>query len=296
LHRKSSNLQSLTGLACEFAEADLGDRQALNAAFTGAQGVIHIAALFREARFPDEEYTRVNVEGTRNVFEAAIASGVRRLIHCSTNGVHGPSLGKPADESAPFRPGDVYQQSKLDGELLASDYFNSRKVEGIIIRPAMIWGPGDTRFLKLFRGLKKGRMPLIGGRALFHWILVSDLARSFRLAYEARHINNEAFLIAGDKPHTTRYCFDTIAAVFNKRAPRIALPAKPFQLIGGLVEAVCVPFGIEPPLHRRRVDFFTKTRAFSTLKAKTMLGFEPEYSFEEEAKLIGKWYTENGWL
>jgi nucleoside-diphosphate-sugar epimerase len=296
MHRKTSSTKTISDLPCLFAEADITDYEVLLAVFKGADAIMHIAALFREAKYPDSEYARVNVDGTRNVFEAAIACGVPRVIHCSTNGVHANIAGTPTDETTAFKPGDVYQVSKLDGELLASNYYVSGKITGIIIRPAMIWGPGDTRFLKLFKGLKTGKMPLIDGRALFHWILVSDLARSFRLAYEAQHLNNEAFIIAGDKPHSIRHCYNTIAAVFGRKAPSFAWPAKPFQILGSIVETICVPFGIQPPIYRRRVDFFTKTRAFSTEKAKRLLGFTPENSFEDEAKLIGAWYEEHGWL
>jgi nucleoside-diphosphate-sugar epimerase len=67
-------------------------------------------------------------------------------------------------------------------------------------------------------------------------------------------------------------------------------------MLGSIAEAVCLPLGIEPPIFRRRVDFFTKSRAFNIAKARAKLGYAPSGSFEEEVQLIAKWYEEHGWL
>ena len=81
----------------------------------------HIAATYREAGQPDAAYRAINVDGTRNVLEAARAAGVRRVVHCSTGGVHGHIEHPPANEDAPFNPGDVYQETKLEAERLARE-------------------------------------------------------------------------------------------------------------------------------------------------------------------------------
>ncbi len=82
----------------------------------GVEVVYHIAATYREAGQPDSAYRAINVEGTRNVLEAARAAGARRVVHCSTGGVHGHIANPPANEDAPFNPGDVYQETKLEAE------------------------------------------------------------------------------------------------------------------------------------------------------------------------------------
>ena len=70
------------------------------------------------------------------------------------------------------------------------------------------------------------------------------------------------------------------------------IPAKPLQILGDIVEKICVPLKIEPPIHRRRVDFFTKDRSFDISKARKELGFMPEHTFEEEVHIVGSWYKE----
>lgn len=297
LHRPTSNLTSLQDLPIARVTGDVTDRRSLEAAFAGADVVFHIAALYREARFPDSEYFRVNAEGTRNVFEAALTCGVQRVVHCSTIGVHSHIEHPPADEREPYAPTDVYQESKVEGEKIALEYFRRGAIEGAVIRPAMIWGPGDTRFLKLFRGIARRRFPLIGaGTTMTHWILVTDLARAFRLADQVPAPNGEVYIIAGRRPVTLRHTCEQIAAELGTSLLPFSLPVWPIQAAGSVVEALCRPFGIEPPLHRRRADFFIKNRAFDCSKARNHLGFEAAQEFEQEVAQICAWYRSQGWL
>ena len=161
----------------------------------------------------------------------------------------------------------------------------------------MIWGPGDQRTLKLFRGVARRKLPIIGtGKTLVHWVNVDDLVRGFRLAAETPQASGKVYIIAGERPVTMQALFETIAKALSVKPFPLKIPAWPIQLIGSFVEAVCVPFGIEPPIYRRRVDFFTKTRAFDCSKAERELGYKPARSFEEEVGFIAGWYQQKGWL
>lgn len=297
LHRASSDTSVLSGLPVETVLIDLGDRRSLERAFQEVDTVFHIASLFREAKFPPSEYTSVNVDGTRNVFEAAIATGVERVIHCSTVGVHSHIPSPPADESEPYRPADIYQETKAEGEKVALSYQRTGRMGGCVIRPAMIWGPGDRRTVKLFRLIQKRRLPVIGlGRTELHWVMVDDVARAFRLAAETEGIDGEVFIIAGREAVPMARLFDLIAHAVGVDRLRLRIPALPIQLLGTLVEAVAIPLGVEPPIYRRRVDFFTKTRSFDGSKARTVLGFEPRLSVEEEIAEIVASYRVTGAL
>ena len=297
LHRESSNLSLLKGLAVEHTIGDVRDKQSLNLAFAGADYVFHIAALYREAKFPDQVYFDVNLGGTQNVLDAAIEQGVAKVINTSTIGVHSHIANPPANESEPYAPTDVYQESKVAAEKLSLEYFRSGKIAGHVIRPAMIWGPGDTRFLKMFRGIARRRFPIIGsGKILTHWIWVEDLARAYRLAAERDLPSGQVFIIAGERPVPLEYVIHTVARELGVRPLPFKVPAWPVQLVGTLVEALCKPFGIEPPLHRRRADFFIKNRAFDCAKAQGMLGFKPKQSFEGEAHELAGWYRANNLL
>jgi len=297
LHRAGSGLDEIKDLKINFKIADIRDKKALIDAFEGIDIVYHIAALFRQAKFPDSVYHDINVKGTENVFEAAIACGVKKVIHCSTVGVHSHISNPPATETEEYRPGDIYQKTKMLGEKLAIDYYKSGKMKGAVIRPAMIWGEGDLRTLKIFKMISKKKFPIIGdGKTNLHWIYVKDLARAFRVLSENDNVNGEVFIISGKETITIEHMVEKIANQYGLNAPKLRIPAFPVQLIGSIVELICIPFRIEPPIYRRRVDFYTKTRHFDSSKARNLLGFEPEFDFEGEVKQIAKWYKENNWL
>jgi dihydroflavonol-4-reductase len=279
------------------ASGDVKDAASVERAMQGADYVFHLAALYREAKHPDSSYFEVNLEGTRNVLEAAKKQGVKRVIHCSTCGVHSHIPNPPADESEPFRPGDVYQVSKCEAEKLARGYFEQGQPPGVLIRPAMIWGEGDKRILKLFRGVHRRCFPIIGsGQMLTHWIYVEDLVDAFLLAADRAEAAGQTYIIAGRSPVTLEQTVALLSKIAGVKPLPFKIPLAPVYGLAALVEKICVPLGLEPPLHRRRVDFFTKSRAYNTSKAQRELGFTPRFDLEEEARRIYTWYKEQGWL
>ena len=293
--RKPEQAEALRERADEVVIADLQDPKTLAAAVAGVEGVYHVAGLFRQANTPDAAFHEVNVEGTRAMLDAAIAAGVARFVHCSTNGVHSHVEHPPADETAPFNPGDLYQRTKLEGEKIAMSYFADERIRGVVLRPAMIYGPGDARTLKLFKMIANGRFFYVGrGEALTHWVDVRDLARAFELAMDARDINAEAFLIAGRAYHPLRENVRDISRLLGVREPRLHLPVGPVMTLAHATEIACKPFGIEPPLFRRRVSFFLKNRAFDISKAQRMLGYEPRTDYAGEIADIIEAYRRSG--
>ena len=125
--------------------ANLERREDLDAAVNGVEVVYHVAALYRQAGLPESTYRRVNAESAGWIVRAAAAAGARRVVHCSTVGVHGDIERPPASEGAPLRPGDVYQVTKLEGERLAQAAASETGIELTIVRPSGIYGPGDRR-------------------------------------------------------------------------------------------------------------------------------------------------------
>ena len=173
--RASSNTQPLDELGVECRVVDICDAQSVNDNFSDIDRVYHIAAAWRTEHADRDEFHRVNVEASRNLLEAAKAADVKMFVHCSTVGVQGDITDPPADEDYRFQPGDHYQQTKLDGELLARDYF-SNGLRGAVFRPVGIYGPGDTRFLKLFRPVNKGAFVMVGSvQTHYHITYIDDL-------------------------------------------------------------------------------------------------------------------------
>ena len=288
---------SLPAAGVTAVEGDLTNAASLRRAAEGVEVVYHIAATYREAGQPDAAYRAINVEGTRHLIEAARAGGARRVVHCSTGGVHGHIAQPPANEDAPFNPGDVYQDTKLEAEHLAREFGRSTGLDVVVARPIGIYGPGDRRFLKMFRGIARGRFPLLGsGQVYYHLTFIDDLAEGFRLCGTVPAAAGRTYLLAGPRYTTLEALMGLVAAELKVAPPRRRLPVWPFWAAGLLCEMVCVPLRIEPPLYRRRVDFYTKSRAFDTARARTELGFAPKVDLEEGIHRTAEWYRKEGLL
>ncbi len=281
----------------ELVEGDLRDRGSLERAVDGVERVYHVAAMYRQAGLAADIYRAVNALAVRDLIEVSARAGVRRVMHCSTVGVHGDVEHPPANEDAPLRPGDVYQETKLEGERLARDAAGRCGIEVTIARPSGIYGPGDRRLLKLFRGVARRRFPMLGdGRIYYHLTYIDDLCEGFRLCAEHPAAAHRTYILAGGEVTTLNELVAIVADVAGVEPPTLHLPVWPFWLAGAACEAVCAPFGLEPPLYRRRVDFYTKSRAFDITRARTEIGYNPQVGLRAGIARTLEWYREHGWL
>lgn len=297
LVRDERRAAPLAAAGIEIAAGDLRNAASLESAFAGADVVYNIAALYREAGLPETAYREVNADGAGAVVEAAARAGVRRVVHCSTVGVHGDVEHPPANEDAPLRPGDVYQVTKVDGERIAREAAARTRTPLVIARPSGIYGPGDRRLLKLFRGVAHRRFVVLGdGEIFYHLTYIDDLVEGFRLCGEVPDAAGRTYILAGGEVPTLNHLVAIIAEQAGVAPPRLHLPVWPVWLAGAACEALCRPFGIEPPLYRRRVDFFTKSRAFDISRARRELGFEPTVGLREGVRQTLAWYREHGWI
>jgi nucleoside-diphosphate-sugar epimerase len=297
LVRNPASCADLEQRGARIVAGDIKDRTAVERAMAGVGTVYHIAALFRQAGFPDSEYREVNIEGTRHLLDAAQKEKVKAFVHCSTIGVCGDISTPPADEYLPYNPGDIYQVTKMEGEKLALSYAREGKVPVTVARPASIYGPGDMRLLKMFRMIKKGTFFVLGdGKPFFHVVYIDDLIDGFILCAGAEKAVGEVFILAGKEYVELNELFRIVAAKLDVRPPRLHLPAAPFQILGTVVEKICIPFGVEPPIYRRRVDFFTKSRAFKIDKARRILAYSPKIDLVTGIARTADWYLSEGHL
>ncbi len=298
LVRKTSNLDLLKGVDVELVHGDLANGaigETLAQSLKGVDVVYHIAAVYRTEGVPKKYFWDVHVEGTRHLLEAAQRANVPRFVHCSTVGVQGEIKNPPATEDVPYAPGDVYQESKVDGEKLARKFFQEQQLPGVVVRPVGIYGPGDMRFLKLFKFIHNGKFRMLGsGKVLYHLTHVDDLARGILLAGEKKAALGEVFTIGGNGYLTLAELVERVAKALNVPAPQKSFPVWPVWLAGLLCEILCRPFGLEPPLYRRRVEFFIKDRAFDISKAQRLLGYQPQVDLDHGLRMTADWYrTQN---
>lgn len=297
LVRRGSKTEYLEKIGVNITEGDLSDPDSIKGKIKNIDTVFHIAALYRQEGVSKDLFNTVNAQSTRWLIEESIKNGVKRFVHCSTVGVQGEIKDPPATEDSPYNPGDHYQESKLKGEKIALDYFKKGQIGGVVVRPVGIFGPGDTRFLKLFRHIYRGNFKMIGkGKALYHLTFVEDLVGGIILAGEKGEINGEIYTLGGNEFLPLNELVELIGNILGKKVSKLRIPLLPVYIASFLCEMVCRPLGIEPPLFRRRLDFFTKDRAFDISKAKRELGYSPKVPLEEGLKITADWYHKEGLL
>lgn len=288
----------LRALPIRWIRGQVFDPAVVREAMVDAAYVFHVAAAYREAGIADEIYRKVHVTSTQLIAEAALGEpAFRRLVHVSTVGVHGHIDDPPADETCRFAPGDLYQATKAEAETWLRDFAARTQLGYTIIRPAAILGPDDTRLLKVFKLATKPVFVLLGyGKCLYHLVHVEDLTDAMILAATHPAASGEAFIVGNAEPIRLEDMGRIIARTLGYPFRPVRIPATPFFWAAAACEAVCKPFGLEPPLHRRRVAFFTKDRAFNTAKLRDRLGFACRYSNEEGIVETARAYAAKGWL
>jgi nucleoside-diphosphate-sugar epimerase len=298
LVRNGAHRRELEDVGAEPIGGDVRDTATLRRALEDVSTVFHLAAVFRRAGVPESEYRDVHVTATRHLVEGSAAAGVTRFVHCSTVGVHGDvDAHSPAAEDAPLQPGDIYQLTKLEGEQVARETAQRTGVPITVVRPGPIYGPGDRRLLKLIGGVARRQFFLLGdGSPHFQMIYIDDLVHGFRLAAESPQAVGRTYILTGDEGPTLKELVHEIAEVAQVPVPRFRLPVWPFWIAGAICEAVCVPLGIEPPIFRRRVKFFTANRWFDISRARNELGFTPRVRLRDGIRRTLDSYRQLGWI
>jgi len=273
------------------------DTAVVRRAMEGVEVVHHLAAAFREMNVPDTYYWEVNVQGTRNVLDEALRQGVRKLVYCSTCGVHGNIDHPPGGEDAPIQPADYYQRTKYEAEPLVRT-FHQRGLPSAILRPAAIYGPGDPeRFLMIFRRVSRGKFPMFGnGKTLYHPLYIDNLVDAFVAAMADGVGDGEAYLIADDEYLEIEDLVKRVGKALNVDVKIPHYPVWPVVAAGHVVEKACRPFGITPPIFPRRVDWYRQNRAFKIDKAKRDLGYEPKVGIDEGLRRTADWYRREGYI
>ena len=297
--RRSSKIGDLDDINVNWVRGDVYDAETIQTAVQGVEYIFHLAAAFREEKGTDAGYRRVHVRSTELLAQALVGKAeFKRFVHVSTVGVHGHIEAERADENYPFDPGDGYQRTKLEGELWLGDFAAKNNIPFTIIRPVPIFGPGDGRLLKFFKMIDKGYLPMLGlnRSGIYHLVHVDDLTEIFMRAALLDAALSQTFIAANESPVSIEDMGKIIAKALGKKVRVIRLPITPFFIAADVCKAVCLPFGIQPPIYRRRVAFYTKDRKFDITKLKTVLGYTPKYNNESGLTETAQWYAKHEWL
>jgi dihydroflavonol-4-reductase len=298
LARKGSDRRNLRGLDVEVCEGDLGDVDSLARAVEGCEALFHVAADYRLGAPDPAQLYRTNVEGTRNILDAAHRAGVRRVVYTSSVATIGiPADGTPGDERTPNSLDNMighYKRSKYLAEDVAREAARAG-VSIIIVSPSTPVGPGDVKPTptgQLVLDAAAGRMPAYVDTGL-NIVHVDDVAEGHMLAYE-RGKTGERYILGG-QDMSLREILGVIARLVGRAPPRLRLPYGVVLPIAYLAEGVAKVSGRSGRITLEGVRMSRKRMFFSSAKAARELGYGARPAAQGFEDAI-RWFRDNGLL
>lgn len=297
LVRPTADLRFLSDLkSLHLIQGDITNKESLATAMKGASIVYHIAA-YTSDWGPWSTFNEVNIEGVRNVMEAALTNNIKRVVHISTVSVYGFPGNENIDENAPyaFLPDDPYITSKTEGEKIALS-FNGKNIEVAVIRPAGIYGPNDrTTSLQMIPVILKGGFGFVdGGKHLISPIYIDNLVQAVRAAGHSDRAPGQAYNIVDDGLVTWKEYINWMCEDLHCKKPRLSVPHWFVWPLAKLVENTCIFFKKKeaPLITKYRIRAVMRNNRYSTEKAKKELEYHPRVSTREGIKQTIKWYLD----
>ena len=294
LVRKTSDLSLLEGVEIERFVGSLDDLSSLEKSTEGVELVYHVASAVTDwgtLKF----FRKVIVDGTQNMLEASIRTGVRRFIYVSSVAVHSFIGKQDMTENAPRVPTPFpYCQTKREAEDVVSEYHSFRGLETVIVRPGDIYGPGDrVSLLKMAKRLEEGRMAYIGGgKKLGAFTYVENLADGLILAGMTKKASGETYVITDGIRMTWWEYFEKLTTALN--VPKLKISVHPILAYGAAstLEFVyrLLHIRARPPITRYLITHLRKDFHFSIEKARRDLGYEPKVDVDEAIRRTAEWY------
>jgi nucleoside-diphosphate-sugar epimerase len=298
LARDVDKARTLFGEAVTIIPGEITDVTQVQQAVDGVSIVYHLVGRLYHPSVPTELYRMTHVEGTRILLAACQEQPqLQSIVHCSTTGVHGVTGPTPAAEDAPYAPTNPYEATKLESELLALQAHREQGLPVSVVRPGLVYGPGDIHLLGFFASIKKGLFRVIdGGSALLHPIYIDDMTQAFLLCAEQPQAIGRSYNIAGSSQVTIRQLATAIARTLGKELPGGSIPLWLANLASDIF-AVIPGFASErAPLTRSRVQFLTHSRVYNTGRAQIELGFQPQVDLDTGMQHTAQWYTKHSYL
>jgi len=280
--RKTSDLSNFEkSVNFEFIHGDLADKQSIIEALSDVELIFHNGAFFEEWA-PYKKFHLHNVQGTKNVLDAAQAKDIDRLVYTSTADMYKYSDEHVLTENAKKQARGNYQKSKIEAEKVIDSYISIYDFKVTKIRPPGILGPGN-RYMpqRLVNGVSQEKIPVIGsGTQIQSYIDVRDAARSLVLVAESKKAIGETYNVISDNSSVLNY-WSTAAEILEKEIEFLHYPYGIAFLFGALSEF----FGkitfrkTTPKATRYRVNYFGKQYIIDDSKIRSQLKYEPKYDF-----------------
>ena len=287
----------------EHVAGDLRDPASLDHFCRGAESAIlfHLAGVIHP-RLLTRDFTRVNVEGTRQLLAAAERHGVHRAVVMSSNSPLGtnPSRRDRFDETSPYRPYMGYGRSKMRMEQLVAAHRERGRMETVVVRAPWFYGPSQpARQTEFFRMIRRGRAPLVGdGGNLRSMAYIDNLCQG--LIRCARHPGaaGETYWIADRRPYAMSEILDTVEHLMAEEfglavsGRRLRLPSRVSDL-ARVADASLQALGLyQAKLHV--LSEMNQTIACTIEKARREIAYEPAIELEEGMRRSLRWCVEQG--
>ncbi len=299
LARPSSPRQNLFGLDCEIVLGDMTDRDSMVKALDGARYLFHVAADYRLWARDPGELRRANLAGAKAVMEAALTTGVERIVYTSSVAtLRAADAATVVDETAPLTEAEAigaYKQSKVAAERLVEQMVAERGLPAVIVSPSTPIGPRDVKPTPTGRMVVEaatGKIPAFVDTGL-NLVHVDDVAAG-HLAALAKGKIGERYIVGGQDA-SLREFLAVIAGFVGRKAPTLALPRRPLYPLAYVAEAVAGVTGKEPMLTRDALKMASHHMFFSSAKAERELGYAARPYSEAVADALA-WFGAAGYL
>jgi len=281
-------------LGAEVVRADLRDRRALRDACKGAELVVHAAGIIHPQRV--QQLFDINVEGTRNILDEAIAAGAKRFVFISSNSPAGlnASAARLMNEDDPPKPYLAYGLSKLQAEWLVNDAFRAGRIETVILRPCWFYGPNQPRRQSRFFSMIQGGKPIVVGRGdnLRSMTYVDNSVQGVMLASNTERAAGETYWITDRRPYSFIEIIQTVAKLLEVDVRPRYLPRVTSD-VARFVDSLLQMTG----LYNQEIHVageLAATIAASIDSARNDLGYDPEIELEEGMRRSIAWCRNNG--
>lgn len=227
LVRKTSNVSRLEELGATLATGDVTDKDSLRKGMRGCDQVINLANVYSFWEPNKQVYTDVNVEGTRNVIECALETGVSKVVHVSSVVVYGKPADCPFTEESPVGPVrfSEYARTKYAGDLIAWELYEKNGLPLVMIYPASVLGPGDPKASgQYIQALIHRRLPAtVFNDSVITYVHVRDVAEAIVEALEKENNVGEKYLV-GKRQLSYREYNEMISEISKVPLPKVCLP------------------------------------------------------------------------
>ncbi len=294
LVRKGSDLKWLKGLPVEVVPGDCRDKTSLAAAVNDIDHVFHLAGITKAVK--EKTYFEINASGTENLICACLEHNprIRKFVYVSSQAAAGPCLnGNKKRESDRCEPVSAYGQSKRMGEELA--LARAHEIPLIILRPAGVYGPRDKDFYTLFKWLSKRINPCFSGKVSLCY--VQDVIDAILLAADSQTKSGDIFFLSDGVDYLMREVGDAFGRTMGVHP--LSIPIPKWLLVGAASLSTYLSFfsGKAPLMSKGMAEqICQKDWTCDITKAKTELGFHPQYPLSKGAKLTYQWYKNQKWL